>query len=54
MLVIRMFFFLQWSLLVQTLLEMCKEETDSDDSESRKEAIMVVLKGANVNLVYYR
>lgn len=35
----------KWSQLVQTLLDMCKEETDSDYSESRKEAIVAVLKG---------
>ncbi|XP_020626407.1 Hermansky-Pudlak syndrome 3 protein-like [Orbicella faveolata] len=35
----------KWSRLVQTLLDLCKEDTNSDDSEFKRETIVVVLKG---------
>jgi len=35
----------KWSHLVQTLLDMCKEDTNSDDSDFKKEIIVAVLKG---------
>ena len=34
---------------MKTLLEMCKEEPTNDDSESKKEVIIAVLKGNNYN-----
>lgn len=35
----------KWSHLVRTLLDLCKEESIGDDSESKKEVIVAVLKG---------
>ncbi|XP_068700460.1 uncharacterized protein [Montipora foliosa] len=35
----------KWSVLLRTLLKMCKDESLNDDADSRKEKIIAVLKG---------